>query len=117
QVIFAAPDLGLETPVDVRFHPPWRFLVIAGVLGLLGVAVARRKKLLEQKKLALAFELLTAVAGGLLLYVAFLTEWLPTPGLLLGELPAAAVGILGGYLGEGVFQLVSRRLRIPGENG
>ncbi|MEO1369450.1 MAG: hypothetical protein AAFX50_19910, partial [Acidobacteriota bacterium] len=111
-LVFSAPDLDLEARVEVRFQPPWTFLAIAGLLGLVGVLVARRAHLLEQSRSALVLELLTAATGGALLYTAFLFEWLPSPGFLLGELPAGAVGIIGGYLGEGVFQLLTRTLNL-----
>ncbi|MEM8930088.1 MAG: hypothetical protein AAGE94_02870 [Acidobacteriota bacterium] len=111
-LVVSIPDLEISQRVPVHFRTPWTFLGVAAILGLIGVAVARRGQLLDQTKVALAFELLAAAAGGTLLYTAFLSQWLPAPGALLGELPAGAVGILGGYLGDGVFQVLAKRIGV-----
>ncbi len=100
------PDLDLETQVTVRFRRPYLFLGLAALFGVLGVIAARRRQLFEQRKGALTLELLAAAIGGALLYAAFLMQWLPTPGFLVAALPASAVGVVGGYAGDGVFQVL-----------
>lgn len=105
-VTLRVPDLDLETQVTVRFRRPYLFLGLAALFGILGVVAARRRQLLRQAKKTLTLELLAAATGGALLYAAFLMQWLPTPGFLVAAVPASAVGVVGGYAGEGVFQLL-----------
>ena len=106
------PDLDLETEIAVRFRRPYLFLVLATLCGVLGVIVARRRQLFEQSKMAIFLEILAAATGGVLLYAAFLMQWLPTPVFLIGALPASAVGVLGGYAGEAVFQILAKVLGV-----
>lgn len=110
RIQFADLDFGLETAAEVDFAYPTRQLLFAILAGALGVVVARRLKLLELGRVPAALEVLTAMVAAGLLYAALVAGWVPPLPGILATLPAIAIGILGGYLGEAVFQVLAKRV-------
>lgn len=110
RIQFADLDFGLETAAEVDFAYPTRQLLFAILAGALGVVVARRRKLFELGRLPAALEVLTAMVAAGLLYAALVAGWVPPLPGILATLPAIAIGILGGYLGEAVFQILAKRV-------
>ncbi|MEM9558519.1 MAG: hypothetical protein AAGC60_29975 [Acidobacteriota bacterium] len=113
EIVLELPDLGLRETISVRVSSPWKYLVIAALLGIVGLIVAKRTTLFAgRQRLEIACEMLSALTGGAFLYFSYLAGWIPLDMDLLGEPQAGAIGILGGYLGDGVFLLVARILRL-----
>jgi len=107
---FKEPSLNLEASVLIHILSPARFLVIATVVGLVGVVVARGKTLFTQAIWLITLELLTATASAFLLYAVDLQGWLKPVGLnefTLSYIAAACIGMVGGYLGLAVFKGVA----------
>jgi hypothetical protein len=110
-VSFQEPRLGLKTIATIKVLPIYSFALTAMLAGLLGVMVARRTDLFTQSKLAMFVEVVSALAAALLLYALLLTGWIDTvkkPEFILNYFGAAAIGVVGGYVGLGVFQLAKR---------
>jgi len=103
-------EFGLSTAARVHFAYPWLQLLLAVAAGALGVLVARRKKLFERGRLAAGLEVLTSMVAAGVLYAALVAGWLVTLRGIHGPVPAVALGVLGGYLGDGVFHLLIKRL-------
>lgn len=122
RIDFADLEFGLQTAAQVDFaYPTWQ-LLWAIVAGAVGVVVARRRKLFEDGRLAAALEILTSMVAAGLLYASLVAGWLPPLPGILAPLPATAVGLLGGYLGDAVFRLLIKRLLptvegVPTANG
>jgi hypothetical protein len=110
RIDFADLEFGLQTAAQVDFtYPTWQ-LLWAILAGAVGVLVARRRKLFEGGRVAAALETLTSMVAAGLLYASLVAGWLPTLPGILAPLPAIAVGLLGGYLGDAVFHLLIKRL-------
>jgi acyl carrier protein len=106
-------EFGLSAAARVHFTYPWLQLLFAVAAGAVGVLVARRKKLFEHGRLAAGLEILMAMVAAGVLYAGLVAGWLVTIPGILGFVPAVALGVLGGYLGDGVFHLLIGRL-LPG---
>ncbi|MCH7547063.1 MAG: hypothetical protein IID30_11755 [Planctomycetes bacterium] len=97
---------GLSAIAYVDFLFPTTFLIIATIAGLIGAIVAHKAtKLFRQKWWLTIVEFVIAALAGLLLYASVILDWLPVPGTgsLVGVLPAMVIGLIGGFVGEGVF--------------
>jgi hypothetical protein len=110
-VSFQEPRLGVKTIATVKVLPIYTFVILAMVAGLVGVLVARRTELFAQSKVAIIIEILSALGAAFLLYTLLLTGWIDTlkrPEFILSYFGAIAIGVIGGYVGLGVFQLAKR---------
>lgn len=106
-----APELGLKQPVQIKFRYPTEYLITATLSALVGILVARRKQLLAQSRVALVIELIVALGAGFLVYMGMVNGWLPALFNYVGHSAAIGIGLLGGYVGEGVFQGFAAILR------
>jgi hypothetical protein len=111
RVSFQEPRLGLNTIAAVKVLSTFKFTLTAMVAGLLGVLVARGGDLFSQPVLRIIVEIVSAVGAAFLLYALLLTGWintLRTPEFIINYFGAAAIGLVGGYVGLGIFQLAKR---------
>jgi len=116
---FVEPAAGLRTSVKISFLFPTLMILEALVCGVLGVAAARRGDLLNQTRVKIVFEVAAAAIGGALLYASAVQEWIPfvvKSSDLVGWIPAATVGVVGGYGGEGTFQGIMKLLKLFGSS-
>jgi uncharacterized membrane protein YeaQ/YmgE (transglycosylase-associated protein family) len=110
-VEFVETSTGLKASSRLAFDFPGWLLFVAALAGIGGVLAARRAGLFQQGRTFALLEILAAVIGSVLLYLALVLGWVPgvadTPSLI-GWLPALLIGIIGGYGGEGTFQFVMK---------
>jgi hypothetical protein len=102
-VRFSEPRSGTVASVQIEVLSTSAFLLTAFLAGLIGVLVARQKK-------PRLLELLAGGAAGYLLYFGVIAGWLKQLGFaesMLGFVAAIAVGLVGGYMGLGVFRLLA----------
>jgi CHASE2 domain-containing sensor protein len=103
----------LTTSANIQVLSVRRFCIAAILAGLLGVIVARQRRLFNQHPLLVLLELICAGAAAFLLYGMILAGMIPVPGskeFMFGYLAASLVGLVGGYAGLGVFQLAKKIL-------
>ncbi|MCX6619924.1 MAG: hypothetical protein NTY38_02365 [Acidobacteria bacterium] len=110
QVELTEPRTSVRTAIAVHVHSPLPFLAAAMLGGLLGVVVARQKALFQQARWLMALELLTAALAAYLLYSMNLQGWLKPVGLTeftLSFMAAVSIGLIGGFMGLGVFKIAA----------
>lgn len=108
KVNFQAPRIGAMTSANIQVLSTKAFSVTACLAGLIGVFVARRRRLFEQAWWLVVIELLCAAAAAFLLHGLILAGWIKVPGtaeFMLGYFAAILAGLIGGYMGLGVFHL------------
>ncbi len=114
EIEFVEPVTGLTGSSKLAFAFPTMLLAAAALAAIAGVAAARRSALLKQGFGWVALELVAAATGGLLMYGVVLLGWIPwvvASSNLIGAAPASLIGIIGGYGGEGTFQLILKALK------
>lgn len=107
-VDFRQPKVGAITSATIHVKSVLWFSLTATLAGLLGVIVARQRALFAQEAWAIILELICAAAAAFLLHGMILAGWIKFPGaaeFMLGYLAAILLGLIGGYMGLGVFQL------------
>lgn len=115
-VDFTHIDWDLASTATLDFHYPWWRLILAVAMGLVGVLLARQRALFDQSKAAIAIEVLISLAAAGTLYAVLVAGWIPSSlklPFLVDWVPAAVIGLIGGYAGETVFQVLVKRL-LPG---
>ena len=106
KVNFQAPRLGATTSANIQVLSAKAFSIAACFAGLIGVLVARRRRLFEQAWWLVLIELLCAAASAFLLHGLMLAGWIKLPGtaeFMLSYFAAILAGLIGGYTGLGVF--------------
>jgi hypothetical protein len=104
---FREPKIGMTTSASIKVLSTIGFSLAAIGAGLVGVLVARRRGLFQQQPWAVVIELICAGAAAFLLHGMILAGWIKVPGaseFMLGYFAAVLVGLVGGYVGLGVFQ-------------
>lgn len=113
----SVPELALKSFVPIEFRYPVGYLMASTLSALIGIVVARRAKLFQQAWWAVAIEMTVALGAGYLTYMALVNGWVPAVLNYLGYSAAIGIGVVGGYLGEGVFHsfaaLFRRFLPVP----
>jgi hypothetical protein len=110
-VEFREPSIGLTTSASVEVLSTRWFWLAAAVAGLIGVIVARQAALFGQPVWKVVLELACAAAAALLLYGMIIGGWVKSPGtpeFTLSCAGAALIGLIGGYMGLGVFKLAEK---------
>jgi hypothetical protein len=110
-VEFREPSIGLTAKTGVEVLSTRWFWLAAAVAGLIGVIVARQAALFGQKVWKAILELVCAAAAALLLYGMVIEGWIKSPGtpeFMLSCAGAALIGLVGGYMGLGVFKLAEK---------
>jgi hypothetical protein len=111
KIEFSEPTMALTSSVIIEFLPAWLFLAIAGGAGLLGVIAGRRGDVFGQSWTAALGELLTSLVAAALLFDGILIGKIPDLGMgpMWVSVPGAAfAGIMGGYIGLGVFKALQK---------
>ena len=108
---FREPSMNLMATGSVDVLSTRWFWLAAAAAGFIGVVVARQSALFGQKSWKVVLELVCASAAACLLYGAVIEGWIKSPGtpeFMLSCTGAALIGLVGGYMGLGVFKLVEK---------
>jgi hypothetical protein len=106
---FMEPELGVDAALKIHVITTGWFFSLALLMGLVGVACGRGLDLFKEKGRELAISLGAATVAGGLLYCSLVMKWITSSRIdasILDYVPAAFIGIIGGYLGLGIFKIV-----------
>lgn len=117
QAAFLEPSLGISSTLNIKVTSIRWFLVIALLTGLVGVVVGRGFDLFTERGLRLFLSFLAAAVAGWLLYLLLVMRWIHPSFIdesILDYVPAAFIGIIGGYMGLGIFKAAAGALNLTG---
>ncbi|HET6844608.1 MAG TPA: hypothetical protein VFK06_23415 [Candidatus Angelobacter sp.] len=107
---FREPLLGIDKALEIKVLSIRLFLLLAFCTGLVGVACGRGVSLFTERGVRLFISLVTASVAGWLLYLLLIMRWIQPPNMdesIVDYVPAAFIGIVGGYIGLGTFKVAA----------
>jgi len=113
--VFEEPTLGLSSQMNIHVLSIGKFLIWAALAGLLGVLMGRGFDLFTEKGWRLFITLGTAAVAGLALYFAIVSQYIPPhpDESALAFMQASFIGMIGGYMGLGVFKILAKVFGAP----